>query len=558
MKRALLCSAALFVVGLGWGLPASDTWDNDGVAPRDFLVAVAQTFDKGPFDFAYLHLAPVHLVALALLTLPVTLSALAAAHGTTPDAIVHQIIQVPYMTVIAWIARGVSVAMALGNVWALGKIGEELRGRRAGTLVAAVAGLNATLVYYAHTSNLDVPSLFWSSLALLALVRALARREPARFRIVAVFGALAIGTKDQAAGAFLLGVPAAVGIWVMTDDWARANRGRVFRDAAAGLALAVAIFLVTDEVIINPTGFLARVHFLLGPASADHAEYTRDIVGRSAALLDLGTRFRWFFPLAFAPFPFVGLWGVLRGGSEKRAAGWVPLLATLSFVFTITLTTLRTEHRFILFPMEMVGLYAGLGLDSVLVAAGEGKGRWIARAAVGALLALALFDAAGVDVVLLFDPRYDAEAFLQSHVAPGDPVETYGINVYLPRFPKDARVLRVGPDAVRSRSPLADVVDVEDAWDNLAARNPKWIIVSEAWVWHYLKDPPDEDRGRILPYAQAEQARDTAASRYFRALLGGDLGYRKARRCHFESSIWPNVRIHSSTGEDIWILERDG
>jgi hypothetical protein len=545
-------------VGLGWGLPASDTWDNDGVAPRDFLVAVTQTFDKGPFDFAYLHLAPVHLVLLALLTLPVTVSALLAAHGTTPDAIVHQIIQVPYMTVIAWIARGVSVAMALGNVWALGKIGEELRGRRAGTLVAAVAGLNATLVYYAHTSNLDVPSLFWSSLALLALVRALARREPARFRTFAVFGALAIGTKDQAAGAFLLAAPAAVGIWVMTDDWARANRGRVFRDAAVGLAWAVAVFLVTDEVIINPTGFLARVHFLLGPASVDHAEYTRDLVGRSAALFDLGTRFRWFFPLAFAPFPFVGLWAVLRGRPEKRSAGWVPLLAILSFVLTITLTTLRTEHRFILFPMEMVGLYAGLGLDRVLVAGGDGKGRWIARAAVGALLAVALFDAAAVDIVLLFDPRYDAEAFLRSHIAPGDPIETYGINVYLPRFPKDARVLRVGPDAVRSRSPLADVVEVEDVWDNLAARNPKWIIVSEAWVWHYLKDPPKGERGRILPFAQVEQARDTAASGYFRALLRGDLGYRKARLCHFESSMWPTVRIHSSTGEDIWILERDG
>jgi hypothetical protein len=130
--------------------------------------------------------------------------------------------------------------------------------------------------------------------------------------------------------------------------------------------------------------------------------------------------------------------------------------------------------------------------------------------------------------------------------------------VYLPRFPKDARVLRVGPDAVRSRSPLADVVEVEDVWDNLAARNPKWIIVSEAWVWHYLKDPPKGERGRILPFAQVEQARDTAASGYFRALLRGDLGYRKARLCHFESSMWPTVRIHSSTGEDIWILERDG
>src|ERR1700678_4805395 len=88
----LMGCACLYCVGLGWGLPASDTWDNDGVAPRDFLVAVAETFDKGPFDVAYLHLAPVHLVLLTLLTLPVTLSAVLGSHGGGALALVHEIV----------------------------------------------------------------------------------------------------------------------------------------------------------------------------------------------------------------------------------------------------------------------------------------------------------------------------------------------------------------------------------------------------------------------------------------------------------------------------------
>src|SRR5580698_109180 len=109
-------TATLFLVGLGWGLPASDTWDNDGVAPRDFLVAVAETFDKSSFDVAYLHLAPVHLVLLTLLTLPITVSAALAAGGIAPDRLVHEFIQTPYMTAIAWVARGANVGMALGHV----------------------------------------------------------------------------------------------------------------------------------------------------------------------------------------------------------------------------------------------------------------------------------------------------------------------------------------------------------------------------------------------------------------------------------------------------------
>src|SRR4051794_8629642 len=67
---------ALYTVGFGWGLPASDGWDNDGVAPRDFLVALSETFSRGPaFDSAYLHYAPVHLTLLGLLTLPITVTA---------------------------------------------------------------------------------------------------------------------------------------------------------------------------------------------------------------------------------------------------------------------------------------------------------------------------------------------------------------------------------------------------------------------------------------------------------------------------------------------------
>jgi hypothetical protein len=554
----VLGSGVLYGVGLGWGLPASDTWDNDGVAPRDFLVAVAQTFDKQGFDFAYLHLAPVHLVLLAILTLPVTLAAVIAAHGSAPAALVHEMIQTPYMTAIAWIARLVTVAMALGHVWALGKIAEELRGRRAGLLVAAVAGVNAVLVYYAHTTDLEVPYLFWTSLALLALVRALARREPRRLRAFAVLGALAIGTKDQAAGVFLFGAPLAIALWVWTDAWAREHRGSVLREAFVALGIALGVFLVADEVVVNPTGFLARVHFLLGPASQDHAQYTADLVGRVAVLADVVGNFGEFFPVAMAPFALLGFGSVLVGPREARTAGWVPFLALSSFVVAINLTALRTEHRFLLFPMEMVGLYVGLGFDQLLASVRAPKLSWLARGAVAVLLALALFKAAGVDEVLLHDPRYEAEAFLRDHVVPGDLVETYGINVYSPRFPQTMQVARVGPEPVRGRSPLAGVTDVQDAWDGLSARQPRWIVVSEGWMWHYLEDPAPESSGRILPPAQVKQAQDAAASRYFRALMGGELGYRKVHLCRFTSSLWPRVRIHASTGESIWILEREG
>src|SRR5215468_3665759 len=61
----------LRIVGIGWGLPASDGWDNDGIAPRDFLAGLVETVLPGHY-YTY---PPVHLALLACVTAPVTLVA---------------------------------------------------------------------------------------------------------------------------------------------------------------------------------------------------------------------------------------------------------------------------------------------------------------------------------------------------------------------------------------------------------------------------------------------------------------------------------------------------
>src|SRR5882672_10519362 len=62
----LAAAAGLRLAGLFWGLPASDGWDDDGFAPRNFLTALALTYKQGSY-FTY---PPLHAFLLALLTLP--------------------------------------------------------------------------------------------------------------------------------------------------------------------------------------------------------------------------------------------------------------------------------------------------------------------------------------------------------------------------------------------------------------------------------------------------------------------------------------------------------
>ena len=125
--------AVVRTIGIGWGLPASDGWDNDGVAPRDFLPGLMETFTPGHFT-TY---PPLHLAILAVLTSPITIVALVRAPNLAASDVVAEFIKVPYMTGMALVARVVSVAMSLAIAYAVARMVEEIHGKRAGWLAAS-------------------------------------------------------------------------------------------------------------------------------------------------------------------------------------------------------------------------------------------------------------------------------------------------------------------------------------------------------------------------------------------------------------------------------------
>jgi hypothetical protein len=557
LSWVLAAVLVLHAVGLGWGLPASDGWDNDGVAPRDFLAGLVETFSPGQF-YTY---PPVHLALLGVVTAPVTLLALAYAPTLAPDDVVHEILRVPYMTAIAYAARLVSLAMSLGIVWAVAKMAEELRGHKAGWCAAAFVAVNVSFTYYAHTSNLDVPYLFWGCLALLALLRAVVRHEPRRLRRWGVLAALAVGTKDQAYALFLLSVPAALGLWLWLDPRARASARLVLREAALGVASAFGLLLVVDGPLYNPAGFRARLHFLLGPASQPYAEYSNDWTGRGEVIRDLLLHFDRYYPAAFGVLVVLGLALLVRDDRRRPGylvGGLLPLLCIVSFTVAFNCLARRTDHRFALPQTMLAGVYGGVALEALLVRPRWPPARWLARLAVGAAFAVALYAAADVDANLLLDPRYDAEAWLRDHVGPGDRIETYGLNVYMPRFPAIARVTRVGPGPEDHRSPMPGVDEELAPYGDASARGPAYIVVSEGWAWRYLLDPDEGlPRGHQLPPTQRETESDAASSAYFRALTAGEYPtYRLVHVAEWTSRVWRPLDIHASTSREIWIFAR--
>jgi hypothetical protein len=585
MAWILLAVGIVHVVGIGWGLPASDGWDNDGVAPRDFLAGLAATVTPGSF-YTY---PPFHLVLLAVSTLPVTLVALVRAPSLALSDVVHEILKAPYMTTMALVARSASLVMSVGLVLHVARIAEELRARalglppneegrgigtlraafedervrRAGYCAAVIVGIDASVTYYAHTSNLDVPYLFWASWSALVFTRALARRRPELLRWAFALAVLAVATKDQAYAIFLLAYPASFAFSLV--GCSGAERRVALREAAIATALAVAILAVVDGAVVNPSGFRARVAFLLGSASQDYVEYTADWTGRIGIVTDAVRTFSLHYPRIFGPgiaYGFLcGAWAALRAKgkdrAERLAVHAIPFLLALSFTVAFNWTARRADARFLMPQALFLAVYAGAGLDALAFGPRRKPVRLVGQAIASAAVAVGIWVCLSVDANLLFDPRYEAEAWLREHVRPGDVIETYGGNVYMPRMPPSARVLRVGPEPVDKRNPMPGVEEVRAPFEDAPRRETRFIVLSAAWVWRYITAiPPQTGAGRRLPPTHARTLTDNASSQFFDHLVGGHSEFGYAHISDYRPTTFPPVEIHGTTARTIWIYER--
>ena len=540
---------------LTWGLPAADGWDDDGVAPRNFLVGAVQTFVPGAF-FTY---PPLHMILLMVLTLPGWLLALHTAHSYSRHDVIAAFIQVPYMTFFAIVARSVSLAMSVATIAVIGRMTTLVAGRRAGIAAAAACALNATLTYSGQVTNLDGPYLFWSALALWAWMRLIAEHNLDRIRPAMLAMAAAIATKDQAYAVFALSVPVALLLWFGLDPWARDNAKTILRRLAFWSAIALVALLAIDGAITNPSGFAKRLAFLAGPASQDYTQYQADLFGRLALLEDMVR----FFPRAYpAALGVLGVCGIIihivKGGANRPVlvAGLLPALAMVSFTLAFNCIALRSENRFLLPQSLFLSCYIGIAADCIT----HGRPRWIRYATNGVVFCLALMAfsrCAAIDAAFVGDSRYDAEQWMKVATRPGDGIEAYGLNAFLPRFPVTAVVSRLDRKPLQLRNPLPGVREIDQAFRAVADRNPRFLVINGFWVQPYLdaKSAPPVD-GRISQRARSSVGQESENCKYFTALFNGTLPYRLAHVARYHAGLWPALEGYESLAQTIFIFER--
>jgi len=558
----LVLAAGLRLAGLFWGLPASDGWDDDGFAPRNFLTALALTYKQG----AYFTYPPLHAIFLALLALPGIVLALLHTPTFHQADVIAEFTKPGFMTFFAVTARLVNLAMSLGIIWCVGEMARLVAGgalgeahsdsvwataqikSRAGLFAAGACALNFGLTYYGQVSNLDVPYLFWAVMALWLGMRAVTEQQPRYFWGAALFAAASVATKDQAYALFLLSLPLFLLFYFAVDGWARANARKIILTLLPAAALALLAVLLLDGALTNPSGFAKRVAFLTGPASQTYAEYWHGPLGWTALLTDMMRYYARGYGLLAVVWTGIGVWLTWR---RRNAAGLLPLFAIVSFTLCFNFAALRSDDRFLLPQAVLACVYIGIAAEMI----GHARPllRWSSQAVVAVTALLAVHQAIAINAAMMFDPRYDAERWMAAHIRAGESIESYGQNCFLPRFPGIAMVTRVGQGDLKLRNPLPGVREIQAPF--AAPRDARYVVLSTAWTRRYLRSPVPLGPGRTYSILQQTDFRNTDARHYFAGLVSGGLPYRLVHVAA-PNPFWPTVHIHDSLNEAIWIFER--
>ena len=254
-------------------------------------------------------------------------------------------------------------------------------GKRAGIFAAATMfALVPPFVYYAKTANLDVPYLFWFALSLVFYLRFLER--PASCATCSAFaacGTLAICTKDQAYGLYLLTPlpivhPPVAGeprrrarahplARALFDPGARVGGGRVNRLVRGLPQPAVQLLAASSSTCGTSPAAAARpiaTSSRRSPAGSRLLRLTGDLVR-----VCLG------WPLLLVSLAGVVL-ALLARRRTRRVTFWLAI-PVVSYYLGFINVVLYNYDRFMLPVCLVLAMFGGLAIDRWLCAGGRGR-----------------------------------------------------------------------------------------------------------------------------------------------------------------------------------------
>jgi len=529
-------AGVLYSFQLSWGLPnGNSSWAADSIGPITALGVIRHSFAEWNSGWYYFKYPLGYPILVVLAASPYLIWLLATGGWRSPTSAYPYGFEDPEraLFVMAMLGRCQNVLFALGVVAVSYGIARRLLGLWPARVAAFLLATAYPFIYYAHTTNLDISYTFW---LLLALYAAIAASESSGIRswvVLGVSAAMAVSTKEQGF-AFLLPLPILALGWRMTANgvaelWSR-------RSLAMATA-AVATVVVANNIWFNPLGFVARIAFLLGrplePVAVRLAPVEFGLWKGAKEWVYVQQLWDAVESTLGAPVVCVALVGLVAVVLCHRAAAvWLLVPAAAQYYLSLRGLDLITL-RYVLPISAIVAILAGYMLTEAYRMAGTRPWR-VAPLVLGGMLAvLSLARAIDMHWVLYGDPRYRAEAWIQEHGRPGEVVEYYQKETFVPRFTGVVRGQNIemnerSIEAFRARRPWGAVTSSASIKSIAHGWNPDWR----------------ETRDLLKPVPRAREFHD--------ALKSGELGYREAATFRHDpvllrlriTSLAPEIKVY--------------
>ncbi len=542
----LLFNAVLYTVGVNWGLPNTTSWMADSLAPWDPLVGLTQAF-----SFGYFNKYPMmHQLLLAILYLPMVIYAIAShadPAGFQLYQFLHYVRSADFATVLIYIGRFVSVAMGVGTVYYLYRAVRELFDEQAGLWAAVLLSFNTVLNFYSHTAKVEVPHIFWTMVALYYLIRVIRYDERKEYVYTTVFACMAFGTKDQAYAVFVL--PFILYLFVLPvlhREEGKSITPVLFR---RNMLIFVAVFVIgtlfAENIILNWEGFLYRVKHLTGEGGTRSIHYTLDCAGIWALWRDV---FRGIMIDAMGVPAFILSLGgvallVIRRKDERKniLVESVFLIAMFSFMLFFVQIIRQSTIRFVMIQSILFTAYGGYALARIMDCIREKS--WPLKSIVIVLLAAggvySFYNTVSVNVRLLRDARYNAEAWMNTHIPKGAVIEYYTYTHYLPRFPE-------GADACRIKKNLFEI----------DTRRPDYLVLNSTMIEKNLSLVGIKYGKGQMPSVRNLRALQSGMPDFVGSLMKGALGFKEVHRSSFDPGIFRRHHALNISSDYIVVFKR--
>jgi 4-amino-4-deoxy-L-arabinose transferase-like glycosyltransferase len=458
----LAASLLLNSVGIWYGLPSRFGWAPDEILPHVVQDGIAQRFSNDWFK----KYPPLHYYLLALVETPLVIYAKLKGLGLD---------DISLNSCLILAHRLLSLIMAVGIVFLVYKCGREIFNERSSLFSAMIAALLVPLVYYAKTANLDVPYLFWFMSSLLFFLRLRKTRQRKYYLLFALSSILAICTKDQAYGLYIL--PPLV---ILTSDWKFRKRIdpsltiiRFLNDKTYIYAAGVAVgaFFLIYNLAFNAQGFLHHIKLITGPISQDCKLVSHTISGHIYLLGRAWSQMR--FSLGW-PLFLICLAGVIRSLVSKPRNAL--LLSLFAFVVPYEVffihVILYNYSRYYLPLLLILSLFGGQFLAFVLEA--RSKFSTLFRVTAAALFIYSVFYAFSLDIFMIKDARYTAEKWIRQNIPKNATIGLAVWRVYAPRM-EGYHSIRPIPFSLRKFQALSP--------------KPDFIIVNTKFIQRYRPNP---------------------------------------------------------------------